>query len=184
MIETLILALLFAKIKGYKLKPIFMIWEAYPQLLFTLMYIILEICLFHGNYHFVRYAAIFKPLYLCTFLFLIIKYVLNKQAIIGSSFLVFGSILNQLVMNANNNKMPVFPKLSITTGYVNTLIIDNVDKLHVFGTSSTKLKFLADIFDFGYCIMSIGDVLIRAFVFIILYYSIKEANKEKMLKRL
>jgi hypothetical protein len=103
------------------------------------------------------------------------------SAIIGSVFMVLGGFLNNIVISANNGKMPVFPKLSYLTGYANQDLWSKISGIHVIGTETTKLKFLADIFDFGYCIMSIGDIFIRVFVFLVIFNTIKhlEVNTSK-----
>jgi hypothetical protein len=176
MIETIILSIIFAKIKRYKLKPLFKSWTIYPILAFALIYIILEIMIFIGNYDLVKYTNIFKITYLCTFLILIIKYKLYPSAIIGSIFVLIGGVLNNIAIAANNGKMPVFPALSYLTGYVKQASFTNAADIHILGNSSVKLKYLTDIIDVGYSILSIGDVFIRLFAFIIIYSAIKNSN--------
>jgi hypothetical protein len=95
---------------------------------------------------------------------------------IGSIFIFIGSILNDIAIKYNNGKMPVFPKLSYWTGYVKEDSFTKINDIHVWGNSSTKLKFLTDIIDTGYSILSIGDVFIRVFVFIIIFNVIKHIN--------
>ena len=176
MIETILLSFILAKVKGYKLKPLFKSWTIYPILAFMLMYVILEVVVFTGNYSLVKYTNVFKITYLCSFLILIIKYKLYISAIIGSTFVLIGGQLNNIAIVANNGKMPVFPSLTYLTGYITKESFTNVMDIHVLGNSSVNLKFLTDIFDVGYSIMSIGDILIRIFAFIIIYYAIKNSN--------
>lgn len=176
MIETILLALVFAKIKGYKLKPLFKSWTIYPVLSFVLIYMILEIMLFRGNYSLIKYSDKFHYVYILAFLTLIIKYKLNLSAIIGSIFIVIGSILNNIAISANNGKMPVFPTISYWTGYIKFDSFSKAKDLHILGNSATKLKLLTDIFDVGYSIMSIGDIFIRVFAFIIVFNTIKVIN--------
>ena len=182
MIEPILLALFFAKIKGYKIRPLFKTWAIYPVLAFAIMYVILEIMLFQGNYTFIKYASIFHYLYLLTFFILIIKYKLNISAIIGSIFIFIGSALNNIAIAANNGKMPVFPTLSYLTGYAKPDVFMKVNDIHILGSEVTKLKFLTDIIDVGYSVMSIGDVCIRVFAFIIIFNTIKAINKTKIIK--
>ena len=182
MIETILLAIVFAKIKGYKARPLFKSWAIYPVLTFGLMYVILEVMLFNGNYRFIKYSSTFHYLYFLTFLILIIKYKLNVSAIIGSIFIFIGSALNSIVIAANNGKMPVFPTLSYWTGYAKPDAFTKVNDIHILGGDVTKLKFLTDIIDVGYSIMSIGDVCIRIFAFIIIFNTIKTVNKTKIVK--
>jgi hypothetical protein len=180
MIEPILLALFFAKVKGYKIRPLFKTWAIYPLLTFVIMYIFLEIMLFQGDYTFVKYADTFHYLYLLTFLVLIIKYKLNISAIIGSIFIFIGSALNNIVIAANNGKMPVFPTLSYITGYAKPDSFMKVDDIHILGSELTKLKFLTDVIDVGYSVMSIGDVCIRVFSFIIIFDTIKAINKTRI----
>lgn len=182
MIEPMILALIFAKVKGYKVRPLFKTWAIYPLLTFIIIYIILQLMLFQSNYTFIKYADTFHYFYLLTFLVLIIKYKLNVGAIIGSIFIFIGSALNNIAIAANNGKMPVFPTISYLTGYVKPDAFIKVEDIHILGSEVTKLKFLTDIIDVGYSIMSIGDVCIRVFAFIIIFDTIKVINKEKIIK--
>lgn len=182
MIEPILLALIFAKIKGYKVRPLFKIWAIYPVFIFILMYLILEVMIFNNNYTFIKYTNTFHFLYLLTFLILIIKYKLNISAIIGSLFILIGSALNKVAITANNGKMPVFPTLSYLTGYAKLDSFMKVKDIHILGSSVTKLKFLTDIIDVGYCVMSIGDICIRVFAFIIIFNTIKVINETKIIK--
>lgn len=182
MIEPILLALIFAKVKGYKVRPLFKAWAIYPLLTFVMMYVILELMLFQGNYTFIKYSGIFHYLYLLTFLILIIKYKLNMSAIIGSIFIFIGSALNNIAIATNNGKMPVFPTLSYLTGYAKPDSFIKVKDIHILGSAATKLKFLTDIIDVGYSVMSIGDVCIRVFAFIIIFDTIKVINKTKKMK--
>lgn len=177
MTETILIALAFAKIKRYKLKPVFKSWGIYPIFAFGLIYVIIEVMIFHDNYSFIKYTNLFHILYILVFLILIIKYKLNFSAIIGSVFIFIGSALNNIAISANNGKMPVFPNLSYVTGYVKQDAIMKINDIHVLGNSSIKLKFLTDIIDVGYSILSIGDVFIRFFAFIVIFNTIKAINE-------
>lgn len=176
MIEPLLLALIIAKIRGYKLKSLFKSWAIYPILGYEVFYIFLETRIFMEDYSLVKYSKIFTTFYLLCFLVLVIKYQLYNSAIIGSICIFIGSALNKMAIAANGGKMPVFPSLSYYTGYSKRGAFPNVDNLHVLGDSTTQFKFLTDFIDVGYCIMSIGDIFIRFFVFIIIYDTIKCIN--------
>lgn len=179
MIESLALALLLSKIKGYKIKEIFKVWQIYPLFMFILIYIGLQITVFLGNYDYIKYSKLLETLYIVSFVFLILRFKLYYSAIWGSIFVFIGSLLNKLVISVNNGKMPVFPKLSYITGYVNENAFVSANDVHALGNETTKLKFLSDTIDIGYSIMSLGDILIRVFGFIIIYNSIKYiSNKE------
>ncbi|WP_343770283.1 DUF5317 family protein [Clostridium malenominatum] len=177
--ETVILALIVAKIKGYKLKSLFRTWQIYPVLIFESIYLILQINIFRGNYNFLKYANILETLYLSSYLFLILKYEQYISAIIGSIFIFIGTFFNKIAIGANGGTMPVFPTLSYLTGYATPDAFSKVDDIHVLGNSSTKLKFLTDIIDVGYSILSIGDIFIRVFVFIIIFNTIKHMNRRE-----
>lgn len=176
MIETILLALLFAKLRGYKIKPLFKDWPIYLVLSFALIYILLEIAVFSGNYSFVGFSAAYKILYLSAFLALIIKYGLYRNAIAGSIFVLLGGAMNDMAIAANNGKMPVFPTLSYITGYVSPDAFTKVNDIHVLGSSAVNFKFLTDIIDLGYSVLSIGDVFIRLFPFIIVFYAVKSCS--------
>ncbi|WP_415306415.1 DUF5317 family protein, partial [Clostridium perfringens] len=58
-----------------------------------------------------------------------------------------------------------------------------IQDIHMLGDSSVKLKYLSDIIDIGYSILSIGDILIRVFVVIIIYVTVKKTNEEFKAKK-
>ena len=72
--------------------------------------------------------------------------------------------------------MPVFPSNSLITGYVLDQPFPAIDTLHIWGGPTTHLPFLTDIFDIGYAVLSIGDIFIRVFVFLIVYHTVKYLN--------
>lgn len=176
MTETILIAIIIAKVKGYKLKPMLKCWPLYPIVIFELLYIILQIDMFAGTYNFVGIAPVYKTIYMYLFLIPIFIYGLYMQGLIGSIFIFIGTLLNKIVIYANGGKMPVYPKISYYTGYIKTDILSTISDLHVIGNSETKLKFLSDIIDVGYSVLSIGDVFIRIFVGIIIFQTIKFFN--------
>lgn len=184
MLETILFAFLLAKIKKYEIKPLFKSWEIYPIIIFELVYITGQVLIFSGNYEIIQFMHRLKPFYLCTYLFLIFKYDLYINSIIGTIFIVLGGILNDIAIKANGGYMPVYPTLSYLTGYVKPEAFLLVNDIHVLGNSQTQLKLLTDYIDLGYSILSVGDVLIRVFVFIVIYNSIKKISsltaKEEM----
>lgn len=176
MLETIIISLIFCKIKKFKIKPIFKNWAIYPVIFMELVYLIVQANIFSENYSIIKYVGLFKTLYLCSYLPLIFTYRQYVSAIIGSLFVVVGGVLNDIAIAANNGYMPVFPSLSYLTGYIKFDSFSKIEDIHILGDASTKLKFLTDIFDIGYSVLSIGDILIRGFVFIIIYNTVKEIN--------
>lgn len=176
MAETIIIALIFAKIKGYKIRPLFKTWTIYPIIFMELIYIYIQISIFNENYEILKYTEHLKTIYLCSYLPLIFKYEQYISAIIGSIFMIIGGLLNNIAIAANNGMMPVFPNLSYLTGYATVDAFNKVNDIHILGGPETKVKFLTDIFDIGYSVLSLGDIFIRFYVFIIIFKTIKHIN--------
>ena len=174
-VEILIICFL-AKIKNYKLKYLFYSWTFYPVLAAQCILIIFEFSVFWDIYYFVKFAPIMDFLIILSFIFCIFKFKLYKPAIIGSVSVIFGTVLNKLVVAQNGGKMPAFPSLSFITGYLDPEIFSSADRLHALGNNATKLKFLTDYIDFGYCVLSIGDVFIHMFFCILFFSMIKAVN--------
>lgn len=178
--ETILIALLYAKSKKYLVKPLFKTKEIYYVLGIEFIYILLQITLFVGDYTFLKYVGILKSIYLCSYLGLIFRHELYKQAIIGAGCIILGGMSNDLAMAANGGKMPIFPTLSYITGYIKPESLEVAGKVandfHILGNSETNMKILTDFLDVGYSILSVGDVLIRVFVFLIIYSAIKKIN--------
>ena len=183
MIEAVIIALIISKIKGYSLKPFFKSWTIYPILIFEAIYIVFQISIFMGNYDVVKWAPWFKSIYMYLFLIPIFWYKEYVSALIGSLFILAGTFLNHIVMAANGGEMPAFPSLTYFTGYLKADTFSKIQDIHMLGDSSVKLKYLSDIIDIGYTILSIGDILIRVFVVIIIYVTVKKTNEEFKAKK-
>lgn len=177
MIEPIILSLIVARIKGYKMKPLLRVWTLYPIFLYIFFYVFIETQIFAGNYYFVKYSSIAEKIYLITFIFPIIKYNLYKSASLGSLFIFIGTALNKVAIYENDGKMPVFPSLSYLTGYASHDAFSKVTDIHILGAASTKFKLLTDIIDVGYNVMSIGDIFIRLFSFLVIFSLIKQLQK-------
>ena len=180
MIESFLLALLVAKIKKYKLAPLFKEWTVYLVLAFLLTYLYVNFSISQGNIALIKYATVFRIIYAFIFGIMIFKYNLYKTGFLGVALIVLGGLLNSIVMKANGGKMPVFPSLSYVTGYMKPETFKNLEKydsIHIQGSSTTKLAFLADKIDLGYTMLSIGDVFIFSIVFLIIYNMIKHLNR-------
>ena len=176
MFLDLILAVAYAKIKGYRIKPALKSYFLYPFAVVELLSVFLQICIFMKNYTFVQYTGIIQNIYLYTLIIPIFAYRLYKPGITGSALILAGTFLNRFVMSQNAGKMPVYVSLSKMTGYVDEAALQSVDNIHIIGSETANYKFLADFIDIGYSILSIGDVLIHSFIFIVIYYTIKEIN--------
>ena len=181
MIFPIVFALLLAAVRKYSLKPLLTAYALYPFAFLTLVVIYLQAGIFLHDYTLITYASVIKSAYLMTLIIPFLVYRLFKPGLVGASLIVAGSLLNRLVISQNNGKMPVYATFSKLTGYYSETVLRTVDTVHSVGDSSTRLKFLTDFIDIGYSILSIGDVLIHSFAFIILYFSIKEIHKRQLI---
>lgn len=177
MIETVLLTFILAKINKLKLLPLFKHWSSYPAIFMTLIYIYLEYTVLHGDYYLLQYSNIFRIVYLSSFLILAIYYDQTKKFILGIGFMIIGTVLNKIAIKANSETMPLFPDLSYVTGVVKPETPVYGD-FHIIGDHTSKLIPFCDIFDNGISIYSIGDLFIFSFVFLIVFFSIKNSNKQ------
>jgi len=196
-VETLIFSLIFIKTKlyiklgkfqihkeSYLIKPILKRWSMYPVIIMSIFYVYLQYTIINQNYYFLQYQHIIKNAILGSYMVLgldvLFRYEKYKEYIIACCSLLCGFILNKIVMHFNNNLMPIFPDISYSTGYTQYDMIINSNRFsdfHVLGNHLTNFIFLADIFDMGGSIWSVGDILVRIFAFIIVYFSVKEISK-------
>lgn len=174
MILTIVFTLCFAKYKKLKLSPLWKNIWLLPIFILEIVHLLFQIAVFQSVYIFIPYAELFKRLYLYALLLPIIRYGLYQSALLGSLFLLSGTVLNRIVMRANSGFMPVYPSVSKWTGYFNTAPLSTYDSIHILGDANTKLKFLSDFIDIGFSILSPGDLFIHSFSFIILYSTIKK----------
>jgi hypothetical protein len=173
MIETVIIVLTIAKLKSYNIREALKDWSILLVLFTALIYVCLQVLSFNDIYDLVKYSYIIKiGTFVCYFI-MAYKHKLYKQIIVAGILVILGSWLNTIVMNANNGLMPIFPDLTYATGYTDLNVIGVGGDIHVLGNINTKLIPLADIFDFGYMICSIGDLIIRFGMGLLLYNSIK-----------
>lgn len=207
MIEAVFVAFAFAWFRGYKWKVfnLFKHWSIYPIALTCLLNIYIIYLMISGQYWFMEYAKYIKIVSILLYSGLIFRYklydislfykmetkeypiltTLTSPVSLGVLFIIIGSVLNTMAVKANNFTMPVFASLSFSTGYSK---IDMFTKMlqygdfHVFGDYTSHFIFLTDVIDFfGISIFSIGDVFIRGFAFLVIYYSVKETNKPKII---
>ena len=202
MVETLIASLLFSKLKldlqigklqihkeSYNIKPILKRWSIYPVIFMSIFYIYLQFTIMNQNYYFIQYQHIIKNAILGSYMILgldvLFRYEKYKEYIIACCSLLSGFTLNKIVMHFNQGKMPIFPSISYSTGYTQYDMIMNAFKFsdfHILGDHMTRLIFLSDIFDVGTSIWSVGDIFVRLFAFIIVYFCAKEISKIHMNK--
>lgn len=178
LIIEIFLVCLLAKVRHYKLKYLFYSWTFYPVLIVQCLLVVFQFSIFFDTYYFVRFVPIVEPAIILSFFFALFVYRLYQPAILGSVSVVFGTLLNKFVIAQNGGKMPVFPSLSYLTGYLAPDMLGSMDGLHVLGSADTKFKFLTDYIDYGYSILSLGDVFIHLFVCVMLYSMIVAANEQ------
>lgn len=176
MIIEIIIVCLLAKLKRFQLHYLFRAWTFYPILLMQCVLVVFQASLFFRQYMFVRFVPYTEMAVIFSFIFALFAFKLYTPAILGSISIGVGTLLNKLVIAQNAGKMPVYPTLSYLTGYVTPEMLTSLDSLHSLGNPETKLKFLSDYIDYGYCILSPGDVFIHLFACIMLFELIKAVN--------
>lgn len=179
MIETIMLSIIWAKIRGYNIKKVLRCYSLYPVIIFEVIHLVLQFQIVNSNYSNIALARSYKIVYMYLFLIPIFKYRLYIQGFIGSLFIFIGTFLNNLVIHFNSGRMPVFPTISYYTGYVSLDSLTAFNSIYFLGDGNVKLKIFSDWIDVGYSVLSIGDILIRIFVFIIIFNTIKQINKPK-----
>jgi hypothetical protein len=177
MIVEIIAVCLLALLKRFRLRYLLRTWTFYPILLVQLCLIAFQASLFFRYYGFTPFARYVEPAVILSFLPALLVFGLYKQAFAGGACIVAGTVLNRIVIAQNGGYMPVYPTLSYLTGFVTPETVERLSGLHQVGVNDAKLVFLADIIDYGYSILSIGDVLIHLFACIMLYSLIKAVNR-------
>lgn len=175
MLLFFIIPVLVAYIKKYNLRYAFATWELYPLYAVELIHIFFQINAYLGNFEFVRFSGVIQLAMNVTLLLPIITKKLYRTALIGSGCVFVGSLLNRTVISANGGHMPVYATLSRLTGFFREAALESADELHIMMSGATKLNFLADYIDLGFCIMSPGDIFIHVFVSAVIYNTIKSA---------
>lgn len=163
MIESILLAFIIALLSQQNIIPTLTQIMMIPVYISTLLYIVMIVLeLFKLPNPLKKCIWLMLVLISITTVYFIIKYSLYRGLIIGLSLFFIGLWFNQIVVKANDNKMPVFPK------FIKINDMDN-SETHQLGNKDIKLKFLSDIFDFKYNIFSIGDFCIFSVYGIVMY---------------
>lgn len=178
MILSILFACIFAKLKGYKLKPLVRTCALYPFFVLTVVLLYLQSCVLFGNYSWIKYAEYIKTAYLFSLIIPFLVFKLYKPGLTGAICILAGTFLNKFVMAQNGGKMPVYATLSKLTGYYSEAAFAEASSIHVLGSPETKFKILTDYIDVGYTILSIGDLLIHFYVLLIFYHVIKVINEK------
>jgi hypothetical protein len=182
MIEMILLAIIIAKYKKYKINYLFKEILFLPFLLLIMIFIIYHISIIINYSPFVLFTnnnyKNYQVLVLISPLLLLFKYLPPLRTIICFPLYLLGNILNTIAINSNNGFMPVFLYTSKLTGYY--YIVEKYGiSVHTFHQEGVKLFLLTDILDFGYVVYSIGDLLIFTYIPVLIYYSIKQLNQKQ-----
>lgn len=181
MVEGLILAIVIAKIKGYKLSIALKKWQFYPLFVACSVIVILYIAtLIFGQYQLIQYTGMVKVLMEISILslwWLLIKNKAQTWIYAITPLCIFaGSKLNKIVMAANGGKMPIFQSTSKLFGIDATQGF-RFNDVHMLGSANTKMWYLSDIFDLVYENYSIGDIVaITLPIAFMAYIAIKSIN--------
>ena len=185
MLVFVLVPLIIAHIKGYRIGSLFRVYDLYPFFFVCACHAFFVINAWCGNHSFVKYAGILQYATIITLVIPVVRRRIFGPTMVGVGLTMVGTLMNRIAINANGGKMPVYPTLSKWVGYYKPGQLDgSIDSLHVLMDSSSKLPFLADYFDFVSCILSPGDLLIHSFASLIIYYTVKvvsqcEKNKSK-----
>jgi len=177
--------------KQYSIRQLFKHWSLYPSIISVIFYLYLEYTMFIGDHYFLQYSYIIKTTILLSYLPLIYTYklyyntkykddnmlkYLTSPMFISAICLLIGSGLNKLAINSNYGYMPTYPSITFWTGYIKP---DGfIDGVHTLGNAYSNMVLLCNTWDLGFTVLSPGDIIIRFFPYIILYYSIEISSKK------
>lgn len=180
MILFILLAVVLAAVRGHRVSVIFREVSLLPMLIDEIVFWVFQISAWRGDYRFLPYSGFLQAAGILVLIWPILKFRLYSRAVWGSCAVAVGSVMNKLVMKANGGAMPVFPTLSVKTGYYRDGVMEAAgDARHVLMSGSTKMNVLADYIDVGFSIMSLGDLLIHGFTTLVVYGVIAELNKRE-----
>ena len=174
MLIFILIPLVLARFRGYRIRSLFCVIDMYPFFLLCLLHGFFVLNAWLGNHSFVKFSEILQHGMTLSLLLPVVRRRIFTPTLIGACMTVGGTLMNRIVIQANDGRMPVYPTVSKWIGYYKDGQLDgSIDSLHVLLDDSSKLPFLADYIDLGLCILSPGDVLIHAFASIVLYCTVK-----------
>lgn len=177
MILFIMLSFLVAKLCGKRLRVLLREKSLYPLWMVVVVFFVAQICALNGDYRFIRYGQLLQTANILALLWPVLRFRLYPQAVAGMAMVCVGSLLNTLVINANDGRMPVYPTLSRLTGYYQEgALVASGDMRHVLMSETTRLGFLADYIDTGFSVMSLGDLLIHSFTMFVIFGVIAALN--------
>ncbi|HHV29740.1 MAG TPA: DUF5317 domain-containing protein [Clostridium sp.] len=120
------------------------------------------------KYSFIIQALVFALLLVCLW---------SNREYVGLWFIGLGAFMNGLVMLINGGRMPVSLEAMQKAGIkeVTDMILSGADNKHAVISSTTKLKFLADVIYLpgfigrGMGVVSIGDLVVALGLFLFIY---------------
>ena len=181
MLIFILIPLVIARIKGYRIWSLFRVVDLYPFFLACAVHGFFILNAWLGNHDFVKYATVLQYVLILSLLVPIVRRRIFAPTMVGAGLTLVGTVMNRIVIAANGGKMPVYPTVSKWIGYYKDGQLDGgIDELHVLADGSSKLMFLADYIDFGVCVLSPGDLLIHAFASIVVYYTVKQVCRRDL----
>lgn len=163
---------------GNRVVPALKDWSFWPLWIIEIAFWTAQVSAWCGFYAFVRWASVIQSAFLLSLLFPILRFRLYGGACLGSLMVAAGTALNRWVMSANEGRMPVLPTLSRLTRYYRDGSLEAAgDSVHMLMSGSTALNLLGDWIDVGFSIMSVGDLLIHGFVFLVVFRGIIQWNR-------
>ena len=180
MLIFILIPLLIAHIKGYRIWSVFCVADLYVFFATCACHGFFIICAWLGNHSFVTYATLLQQVMLLSLVIPVVRRHIFAPTMVGVGMTFVGTLMNRIVINANDGKMPVYPTLSKWISFYKEGQLDgSIDDLHVLLDGSSKLPFLADYIDFGLCVLSPGDLLIHSFASIVIYYTVKAVSTQE-----
>ena len=177
MVVEIAIVCLIAKCRHLRLGYLWRTWTFYPILLAQCVLIAFQVTIFLRIYTLVSLSSYMEMSVILSFLFAMLAFKLYRPAVLGSAAIVAGTVLNKIAIAQNGGHMPVFPSLSYLTGYITRDMFGTADQLHVLGGAATKLPFLTDYIDYGYSVLSPGDVLIHLYACVLFFALIRAVNE-------
>lgn len=174
MTPFIVIPLLIAYFKGYRVHRVFKVCDLYPLLATVLCHGVFIIFAWCGNHFFVQYGTWLQRAIILSLLLPILRRKITTPTFVGVGLTLTGTLMNHVVISANGGHMPSAPTLSKLIGFykVGQLEGGQIDSLHTLFSGACKYPWLADYIDLGVCILSPGDVLIHSFAGIIVYYTV------------
>ena len=118
----------------------------------SIFYIYLQFTIMNQNYFFLQYQHLIKNTIILSYMVLGLDVLFRnekyKSYIFACCSLLSGFGLNYIVMHFNNNRMPIYPSLSYSTGYTQYNMIMNASQFSDFHVPcDTHNKRIPEVFE-------------------------------------